>query len=67
MTYRTLRIEIEAHGLMLAQNTVRYAWRKDGLPVRRWFDRSWLRVAVHEAREEVQVLLNALSSLRPVV
>ncbi|MDT7012780.1 hypothetical protein [Enterobacter cancerogenus] len=65
VTYRTLRIEIEAHGLMLAQNTVRYAWRKDELPVRRWFDRSWLRIAVCEAREEVQVLLGALSSLRP--
>jgi len=51
--------------LLLAQNTVRYAWRKDGLPVRRWFDRSWLREAVREAREEVQALLGALSSLRP--
>lgn len=67
VTYRTLRIEIEAHGVILAQNTIQYAWRKDGLPVRRWFDRSWLRVAVREAREEVQVLLGALSSLRPVI
>ncbi|WP_263070834.1 hypothetical protein [Enterobacter huaxiensis] len=60
VTYRTILIEIEAHGLILAQNTVLYAWRKDGLPVRRWFDRSWLRVA----REEGLVLLRALSSLR---
>ncbi|MEZ6878308.1 hypothetical protein [Enterobacter sp. KBR-315C3_2022] len=67
ITYRTILIQIEAHGLMLAQNTVRYAWRKDGLPVRRWFDRSWLRVAVRDAREEVQVLLGALSSLRPAI
>lgn len=67
ITYRALHIEIEAHGLILAQNTVLYAWRKDGLPVRRWFDRSWLRVAVREAMEEVQILLGALSSLRPVV
>ena len=67
VTYRTILIQIEAHGLMLAQNTVRYAWRKDGLHVRRWFDRSWLRVVVREAREEVQVLLEGLSSLRPVI
>jgi len=65
ITYRTILIQIEARGLMLAQKTVRYAWRRDGLPVRRWFDRSWLREAVLEAREEVQVLLGALSSLRP--
>lgn len=39
----------------------------EALPVRRWFDRSWLRVAVREAREEVQILLGALSSLRPVI
>lgn len=64
-TYRTLEIRLESRGTLLGQFIVPYAWSQPELPVRRWFDREWLREVVSEARTEIKAMMMVMSGIRP--
>jgi hypothetical protein len=66
-TYRSLEVSLESRGMVLGRLHVPYAWNQPGLPVRRWFEREWLREVVKEARSEIDAMMVAMSGIRPSV
>lgn len=64
-TYRSLEVRLESRGMTLGMLHVPHAWRQPGLPVRRWFEREWLREVVTEARGEIDAIMVAISGIRP--
>lgn len=63
-TYRSLEVRLESCGMVLGMLHVPYAWCQPGLPVRRWFEREWLREVVTEARGEIDAMMVAMSGIR---